>query len=186
MTVKNKKSGFTLLETLVAVLILSTSIVGPLSIASRSLHNSITAKDQISAFFLAQDALEFIRFARDTNALKGDNWLTGAGSTSGGINLTPCTGANGCYLDSTLNSPTAPTACTSAVCPTINYSNTSSLFTYAAANGTTILGTQFVRQVLLTTVVANVEEKITIVVSWNDSGNNPHSVTVVENIFAWQ
>ena len=49
--------GFTLIETLIAVLILTTAIAGPLTIASKGLTATLVAKDQISAFYLAQDAV---------------------------------------------------------------------------------------------------------------------------------
>lgn len=57
---KNKK-GFTIIETLVAVTILMISIVGPLTIAQKSLMASIYARDQVTASFLAQDIIEKIK-----------------------------------------------------------------------------------------------------------------------------
>ncbi len=178
--------GFSLLETLVAVMILSTAIVGPLSIASRSLHNSIVAKDQIAAFFLAQDAVEFIRYARDSNTLKGGNWITGAGTSTSIINLSLCEGTYGCYFDST---GSTITACTLLLpCPVINYNTSTGFYTYSpvVVNDPTIVSTSYTRQVFLTATVANVEEKITVLVTWKDSGGSSHTVTVSENIFNWQ
>jgi prepilin-type N-terminal cleavage/methylation domain-containing protein len=176
------RKGFTLLETLVAVLILTTAIAGPLSIASRSLHNSIIARDQITAFFLAQDAVEFVRFGRDTNKLEGADWITDSGGTLG-VDLTNCTGGNTCYLDSTKNSPATPTVCSSA-CPVMNYDRTNSRFTYAAVGGN-IVATPFTRQVVMTQV-ASTEYKIAVSVTWLDSGARSHTVTVTENILDWQ
>lgn len=180
---KKHNKGFTLLETLVAVTILATAIAGPLSIASRSLNNSLTAKDQITAFFLAQDAVEYVRFARDSNTLKGADWLTGSGGSEAGVDLTPCTNANGCYFDSTGNSPTAPSVCAASPCAAISYDTTSSLFTYNT--GASISTSLFSRQVYLTAVNSN-EEKISVTVSWRDVGNTLHSVNVYEYIFKWQ
>ncbi len=57
---KNKK-GFTIIEALVAVTILMISIVGPLTIAQKSLMASIYARDQVTASFLAQDIIEKIK-----------------------------------------------------------------------------------------------------------------------------
>lgn len=57
---KNKR-GFTIIETLVAVTILMISIVGPLTIAQKSLMASIYARDQVTASFLAQDIIEKIK-----------------------------------------------------------------------------------------------------------------------------
>jgi prepilin-type N-terminal cleavage/methylation domain-containing protein len=66
--------GFTLVETLVAVLLLTVAIAGPLTIISKSLITALVAKDQVTAFFLAQDAVEYVRFVRDTNKLQDSAW----------------------------------------------------------------------------------------------------------------
>lgn len=64
--------GFTLIETLVAVSILMISVAGPLTIAQRSLHAAITARDQVTASFLAQDMMEQIKNDRSTDGF--DTW----------------------------------------------------------------------------------------------------------------
>lgn len=180
--------GFTLLETLVAVLILATSIAGPLSIASRSLTNSLVAKDQITAFSLAQDAVEYVRFVRDSNRLKNADWLTGIG-TEAGIDLTPCTDANGCYVDSTMAEPAGqgygevPTVC-NTTCPTLYYNSVLARYTYnTTASGAT--RTIFTRRILLTSLTAT-EYRLTVTVSWMDVGNVVRQVNVFENIYKWQ
>ncbi len=101
------RRGFTLIETLVAVMILATAIAGPLTLASRALNTSLIAKDQITAYYLAQDAIEYVRYARDTNRLQGGDWLSGAGAADQSkiISLTNCVSATGCYLDSVSQSP---------------------------------------------------------------------------------
>jgi prepilin-type N-terminal cleavage/methylation domain-containing protein len=73
-----KQKGFTLVETLVAISILMLAILGPLSIATAGLRNSAFARDQITAFYLAQEGIEFVRYARDDNYLRGAvdaDWL---------------------------------------------------------------------------------------------------------------
>ena len=67
--------GFTVLETLVAVFILVLAITGPMVFAQSGLRTAFLARDQITAFFLAQDAIETIKNIRDTNALQGNDWL---------------------------------------------------------------------------------------------------------------
>ncbi len=184
MTYKNTTRGFTLLETLVAILILTVAITGPLSIASRSLTNATVSKNQITAFFLAQDAVEYVRFARDSNALKGASWITGSGGVGTGIDLTACAGANGCYLDTTENSPATPTVCSTNPCPVINYDATNSRYTYAAVAGT-VSATMFTRTIKLTSLVAD-EYNLAVTVSWVDNGGVSRNVVITENIFSWQ
>lgn len=192
MTVKQKfQKGFTLLETLVAVMILATAVAGPLSIASRSLNTSLIAKDQITAFFLAQEGVEYVRFVRDSNRLLGADWITGSGGTSAGISIAPCvydinTNPIGCYVDSTTNSPSGqgdvPTSCGATSCPVMYYNSTSGLYTY---NTSATTKTIFTRQIVLTTISSN-EYKLTVSVSWSDLGNVVRRVTIYENIYKWQ
>jgi prepilin-type N-terminal cleavage/methylation domain-containing protein len=105
-------TGFTLIETLIAILVLSVALTGPFVIAEQGLQASLISKDQNTAFYLAQDAIEYIRYARDTNCLVATegtggscpiaNWLAGNGNGNQTINLTPCVSADGsaaCTID---------------------------------------------------------------------------------------
>jgi Tfp pilus assembly protein PilV len=195
--------GFTLIETLGAILLLSIAIAGPLTIAAKGLHTALIAKDQSTAYYLAQDAVEFVRYARDTNCLVAGatgsiqcpaaNWLAGNGSTPT-INLTPCVSTNGstaCYLDQFPSSPSgAVTTCGAATCPTaINYDSGNNYFTYQSPGGN-INSTIFIRTVQITNDPAcgapcnQNEADITVTVSWLDPIQ--HSVTVKENLYRWQ
>jgi prepilin-type N-terminal cleavage/methylation domain-containing protein len=180
--------GFTLIETLVAVMILATAVAGPLSIASRALNNSIVAKDQITAHLLAEDAVEYVRFVRDTNTLQGDNWLTGSGGAVAGIDLTPCAASTGCYVDSTMavsGVADVPTACDPGNgCPAIYYDNDNSRFTYNTG-GSNVSKTLFTRTIVLTNI-SSTEQQLTVTVTWSDLGGTTRRVNIFENIFAWQ
>ena len=70
-------SGFTLIETLVAISILMLAVTGPVYFASESLKAATYAKDQITAFYLAQDAFEQIRGLRVNNIANNSPWLNG-------------------------------------------------------------------------------------------------------------
>lgn len=87
------QNGFTLVETLVAISILLVAIMGPMTIAARGLQSAFHAREQITAFSLAQEGVELIRQKRDENALQSTptDWLAGI--------LGFCGSNNGCGLD---------------------------------------------------------------------------------------
>ena len=61
--------GMTLIETLVAVTILTVAIVAPMSLTMQSLSSAYYARDQVIAANLAQEAIEAVRSVRDGNTL---------------------------------------------------------------------------------------------------------------------
>jgi type II secretory pathway pseudopilin PulG len=65
----SKKGGFTLVETLVAITILMISIAGPMVIVGNGIRASQYVRDQVTAFYLAQDAVEALRFLRDNDRI---------------------------------------------------------------------------------------------------------------------
>lgn len=98
----NSTRGFTILESLFAIFILSMVIAGVFTVVQQNLSQSIIAKDEVKAFYLAQEAIEVVRNIRDSNQLiKYNNnlnnfWLNG---------ITTGTGSCGfdtyCIIDST-------------------------------------------------------------------------------------
>jgi prepilin-type N-terminal cleavage/methylation domain-containing protein len=66
---KQKNKGFTLLETLVAIALLSLSVGAAMGIAQRSLFSANLTKNQATATYLAAEGLELVRNIRDTQAI---------------------------------------------------------------------------------------------------------------------
>lgn len=182
----NHKRGFTLIETLVAVLLLVTAVAGPLTIASKGLTATLVAKDQFIGFYLAQDAVEHIRFIRDSNTLSGGNWLTGAGSASG-ISLSACISSDGsatCYLDSLGTHPASPTACSGA-CPTLRFDTANKYYNYNSGFNPT--PQRFTRTISIKNDGVSEEATVTVQVTWSDIvGVTRAPVIVRENIYSWQ
>jgi type II secretory pathway pseudopilin PulG len=75
-----ERLGFTLVETLVAITILLLVIIGPITIAQKGVQNAYYANNQMTAIYLAQEAIEAVRRQRDQVALDvvhdgaGDTW----------------------------------------------------------------------------------------------------------------
>jgi prepilin-type N-terminal cleavage/methylation domain-containing protein len=66
-----RNSGFTLVETLVAVSIFSVSILGIMSVLASGISSTSYAKRKIVAAYLAQEGLEYMKNMRDTYMLYG-------------------------------------------------------------------------------------------------------------------
>ena len=67
---RSSSAGFTLIETLVAITILTIAVAAPLTLAAQSLLAAFNARDQVTAFHLAQEAIETVRAQRDHNLLE--------------------------------------------------------------------------------------------------------------------
>src|SRR3989338_6474367 len=65
--------GFSLVEVLVGSAVLIIAVTGTLSIISRNVSSAAIAEERVTAFYLAQEALEFVRSVRDNNAIAPDH-----------------------------------------------------------------------------------------------------------------
>src|SRR5690606_10865581 len=88
-TMPNLVSGFTLIETFVAITILLIAVIGPLALVSKSLSDSIFSQNQITAFYLGKEALELVINKVAENELNEVPWLSG---------LEDCQSEAGCMI----------------------------------------------------------------------------------------
>ena len=204
---RSHEKGFTLIETLVAITILMLAISGPLVFVSAAVGQAIYAKDQITAFYLAQDAVEQVRNIRDTNAILSragtptDSWLVNSSGALNINNLSACLngGTNGsghtCVI-STANTPGQSyiQACTTdgsgnPTCPVLDYDPVTFEYgypspTYGTLDGDTAITSLYTRSVKITELVPNVEAQVAVTITWS-AQNVPRSFTVVEDLFNW-
>lgn len=182
---QNKQNkGFTLVETLVAISILTMSILGTFTAVQNGLATSSFAKDQVIAFYLIQEAMEHVRNIRDDNGLASlyalefggseSDWLNGMSS----IPSDPCYFGKTCIIDSTLKSITS---CPSGFgsCPILRQNSTSKLYGHSTSAGW--VETKFRREVQFEQVTP---EEIAVIVrlSWN-SGPFSKTITVRQSLF---
>ena len=180
-------SGFTIVETLVAIAILLMSISAPLTIAEKGLASAETARQEITAFYLAQEAMEYIRNVRDTNALSGlggqSNWLQ---------DLNPCIQSGGCGVDVTAPPPGQQiTAC--------NQNNDNCrLSQYTGNPNSPLLGifghslpdenwtaTDFIRRVDIQEIQNSIEARVQVTMTWKAGSLGSRTLILSENIFNW-
>ncbi len=72
---RERSGGFTVLESIVAIFILSLAISGAFSAVRQGLMSTSMAKDEVKAFYLAQEAIEIVRNLRDANRLANANGI---------------------------------------------------------------------------------------------------------------
>lgn len=82
--------GFTLIEVLLAVFIITVSLLGLYNAVNYAYHSIEKARDQFIASGLAAEGIELVRAIRDSNFVAENTWDTG---------LTTCNGSYGCRMD---------------------------------------------------------------------------------------
>ncbi len=172
-TLRKTLRAFTLIETFVAVSVLLISLVGPLSIAAQSLRSAYYARDQVTAYYLAQEAIEYVRAKRDQNVIVGSSWLSG---------LETCEVINGadpvCSVDF---KNFRADVCLGGVCDPLKLSSDDQIFN--TQTGTPSL---FTRSLKIIPVTNNGTDEVTlqVTVSWVSAGIS-RSFQLKENIFNW-
>jgi prepilin-type N-terminal cleavage/methylation domain-containing protein len=181
------QAGFTLIETLVAISILTIAVVSPMALTAQALTTAYYARDQITAFYLAQEAIEDVRAVRDTQILIISQ-NPGGGDLFGSIPVeNPGDNSHPFIIDSLQTDTThAITECTSGACPFLRTDDTKTFYGYDPAWTTTrftrTVHAQYVRNPDGTT--NNDEIRVTVTVSWM-SGKISRSFNLYENLYRW-
>lgn len=182
-----KQRGFTILESIVAIFILSLSISGAFSAVQQGLSQSIIAKDEVKAFYLAQEAIEIIRNKRDTNQLTimgtgAGHWLAGISQNSDD----PCSPGKICQVSANPPYSLSITECGTSWDSCTQYlkqdtQGSSPTFLYGYTSGTE---TNFKRAVQIESINPN-EISVTVRVSWK-KGSLPEFVFKAKTLlFNW-
>ena len=168
--------GFTIIESLVAIAILVTVIIGATSAAQSGLSSYIFSKDQVAAFHLAQEGFEQIRNLRDENWLSGANWLTGIADTLSD----PCYFGNACTVSPVETSLPARCASGPGACPKLRQDSETGFFGYNSSWPETI----FTREIVFDSINEN-EVAVTVTIRWS-KGIIDREFRARENLFNWQ
>lgn len=185
-------TGFTLLETMIAVTILTLAVAGPLFTASRAIVATQLAQSQLTASYLAQEGIEYVRRMRDDEYLAtyktgGANISSAAWtafvSSGNSMSITQCRSST-CTLDPFRIMGTGGgfslQPCSGAACTPLYLSNG----TYTEQNIGGAQVTSYVRTIQAVDV-SPTDERIVSKVSWNFHGT-VYSVTVTDHLTPWQ
>lgn len=190
---------------MVAISLLMLALIAPMSLASQSLTTAYYARNQITAFYLAQEGIEIVRAVRDANII-----AIAEGNTSVNIfnNIPYGTSAGNAPLftvDSTQITTNALDTCAQVngtyVCPPLQTNG--SVYAYspscepAGPNGTwgtiscTASGgwtnTTFTRSIkayLLNSSDPD-EMRVSVTVSWQEGTFKTQSFTINEDLYRW-
>jgi prepilin-type N-terminal cleavage/methylation domain-containing protein len=189
---KGNQSGFSLVETLVAITILLIVIVGPLSISSQSARSTSFASEQVIAFFLAQEGIEIVQKARDDIVIReiaagssDIDPITDMQGLYGG-----CFSTNGCNL-SLSNNPAEPIDAINGSCGTngigctmfFDDSSTSTLRSrYTAISQAGFLSSPYSRSIVIEPIPGRQtkEARVTSTVYWRTSDQREVQLVSVE------
>ena len=169
-------AAFTLIETMVAISLLTVSIVAPMSLAAQGLASAFYARDQVTASYLAQEGIETVRYIRDGNILQNSQ-----GTNIDLLNGIP-TGAP-FSVDASTGAP--PVVCPGGVCPALETRVADGIYGYSGgvAGWST---TNFTREITATFIAGTINEiKVVSKVSWHTGSYQTRSLTISENLYRW-
>ncbi len=199
----NKKRGFTLIETMIAVFILAAAMNGLLGLISNSLYTARYTQNTIVANYLIQEAVDYIRNDRDTTAFQRisdpsygwTNFLNKYGYTA----TNSCFSTNGCEIELTASSPVS--ACNGTIgggwgtigCRIFNYDENATnkvFYTYQTPLSGVAVASNFKRKVSVsintTSSIPSPDElDIIVTVEWKN-GNLVRSKTLRTSLLNWQ
>jgi type II secretory pathway pseudopilin PulG len=196
------KKAFTLVETLIAITVLTLAVAGPLVTASRAIVAAQIASDQLTASYLAQEGIEYVRAARDDAYLAAYQTNAVASSGVSGLGwsnflagqIQSCISQN-CSLDVTASGFSMSEQLTTASCPVGNsacnplylatYLGIVQFYSQTMSSGAPTIFSRTIRATGLPSNANPQELRISSTVAWTYHGHT-YSVVVYDNLTPWQ
>lgn len=179
---KEESSGFTLIETIAAIGIISIGFVGSLILLTKSSAQATYIKNRVVAIHLAAEGIEGIRNVRDTNFLGGKDWLNNltnaqvGSEVSGVIDLDFINNKNKVFDENVDEKREC-----------LNWNGT---YYFHTTGPTYSCNTNFYRKIILTKKSESISGEsveyleVKSIVRWKEKGITK-SLTVIDNLYDW-
>lgn len=189
----SSQSGFSLVETLVAITILLIVIVGPMTISATAARSTSFSSEQVIAFFLAQEGVEIAQKTRDDLVLANftlpadpsDGWFDFTNSTAAGtyVDCFEADPGGGCGLELNTDSTGSlkpPVSCGTSCLLYYDIGGARSRYTYSV----TATSTPYTRTIYFEATSNPNEVKVTSKVTWRTgSQRKEQEASVVTYLF---
>lgn len=159
-----KKNGFTILEVMIAILIVTIGVLAAYAVTQQIVSYTYRSASRLTAIYLGKEGIEIVRNIRDTN------WLESAPSWKDGF-INCITGCEADYNDT----------------PPFNSYDDNHYLNLEIASG--FYGynpgdqTNFKRKITITPVGDTLE--VSVEVWWEHKGDTYGPITVQENLYNW-
>lgn len=168
------KKGFTLMEAIVAIFVITAGIVGVSSLVAQTISSATFSKDKLIAAYLAQEGIEIVRNIRDTN------WLEGAPSWDDGLVPPTIDCSGGCQADY------ADQALFGFIGNPLNIDSFTGYYGYDGGDAT-----KFTRKITILKEMYPPGQgyydkmMVKVEVFWQEKGK-PYSIEAQENLYNWK
>ena len=167
---KENLGGFTLLEVMVAIFVITVGVAGAMTILQMTVFLASISSSRLTATYLAQEGIEIVRNVRDTNWLEArtvaNDWDEG---------LTNCSG--GCIADYTYSSQLDPILLAYAG----QFLNIDGNGFYSYSPDTP---TKFQRKIIIQK--PNFDRlDVAVQIIWSEKGK-PYNFSAQENLYNWR
>jgi len=175
---KNRVAGFTVLELIAGVFILSVGIVGVSSLISRLLWYNRFVESKAIAAYLTQEGMEIVRNIRD------GNWLEGKLGADWTEDLFCCDEIE-CSLDPGENNPCMAdyldrnlSECRGGVCPALEFDQINKVYGYDLGDST-----KFTRIIEIWEIGTD-QVRVCTTTEWTEQGKD-QSIKACELLYNW-
>lgn len=207
INIKKKNKGFTLIEAVVSITLLTFAVVGPMMLSAQSIRATREARLQLIATHLAEEGIEIVHNIRDNNSVDDtssnrDEWVDG--STIQIDILNECKN-NGCIVDiiehpsvsgnagsgSGVWTDEALVRCNGGSCDNVVYQNPTTGLYRQRESGLSApwVATPFTRVIQVTGVDAGFNSlrqvKVTSTVTYKTYGGATRTISANEDLYNW-